>query len=201
MQPIQHLGARTIIPSAAVEKLKQKARTLKRSTGTPHHKALDLVAQGSGFNHWHHVAESAKNFEPSEQAYYFGLIIAMDIKDAQDFSDASGKFVEDDLMFSLCYDDLHQDLCLSIDEDGDPMHEKYSEERLTEIVQDDLINYVFFRYTGGDIPNSVESAIDMVRECSFWPPHLVWLRGEMYDSYDVQALDSEENVKGIRVRL
>lgn len=201
MQSIQHLGVGTIIPSTAVEKLKQKARKLKRSTGTPHHKALDLVAQESGFNHWHHVAESAKNFEPSEQAYYFGLVIAMDIKDAQEFSDESGRFIEDDLMFSLCYDDLYQDFCHSVDEDGVAMHKKYAEERLTEIVQDDLINYVFFRYTGSDIPNNVESVIDTVRECSFWPPQLVWLRGEMFDSYDVQALDGDRNVMGIRVRL
>ena len=89
------MRTKIIISSTDVEKLKQKARKLRKDSGISHHDALDLVAQSAGFNHWHHVSESAKTFKPTEQAYYFGVIIAMDIKDAMDFRDPSGRFVED----------------------------------------------------------------------------------------------------------
>ncbi|HRI90358.1 MAG TPA: hypothetical protein PLS93_01745 [Accumulibacter sp.] len=187
-----------VISSADVEKLKQRARKLKKDSGTPHHEALDQVAQAAGFNHWHHVSESAKTFKPTEQAYYFGVIIAMDLKDSETFHDTSGSFVEDEFAFSLCADDLYESLCESVDDDGVLIRDRYSEAELKEMAQDDLMNYVFYRFTGTNIPKRVQGVVDMVRPYSFWPPTLIWLRGVLEDGPSDHALDEDGEIAGIR---
>lgn len=187
-----------IISSANVEKLKQKARKLKKDNGVPLHEALDQVARATGFNHWHHVSESAKAFKPTEQAYYFGVIIAMDVKDSETFHDSSGTFVEDEFAFSLCADDLYEILCESVDDNDVPMRDKYSEDELKEWAQDDIMNYVFYRFTGKDIPERAEDVVDMVRPYSFWPPTLIWLRGAIQDSPSNTAIDEDGNIVGVR---
>jgi hypothetical protein len=190
---------RIIIASAQVEKLKQEARKLKRTTGVPHHEALDRAAQSAGFNHWHHVTESAKAFEPTESAYRFGVIIAMDIKDAQDFYDETGAFVVDDLAFVLCEDDLYHHLYESLDEeDGIRIRDKYSAEELKEWARDDLMNYTFFRFTGKPIPDRVESIVEMVRECTFWPPIYIWHKGQFQECPSDVALDSYGQIVGVK---
>ena len=47
-----------IISSASVERLKQKARKLKREKSIPHTEALDEIAVSAGFNHWHQVVQA-----------------------------------------------------------------------------------------------------------------------------------------------
>ena len=190
-----------IITSATVEKLKQKARKLKKDRGIPHHEALDQVAKEAHFNHWHHVAESAKAFEPTEQAYYFGVIIAMDIKDAMDFRDPSGRFVEDSSAFALCADDIYAYISES-DEDAvmlaDDTH--YEEDR-SEWMMDGLMNYVFFRYAGSDFPASIDDVVEIVNECSFWPPEFIWYKGTFQESPSNAKLDDDGNVIGLRFGL
>ena len=170
-----------IITSASVEKLKQKARKLKRESGISHHEALDLVAKEVHFNHWHHVAESAKAFEPTERAYYFGVIIAMDIKDAMDFRDPSGRFVEDSSAFTLCADDIYRYI-READEDSDMLATDYHyEEDRLEWMEEGLMNFVFFRYTASTVPESVDEVVEIVDECSFWPPEFIWHKGSFQE--------------------
>ena len=187
-----------IISSADVEKLKQKARKLKKDSGTPHHEALDQVAKIAGFNHWHHVSESAKTFKPTEQAYYFGVIIAMDVKDAMDFRDPSGSFVEDPFAFALCADDIYAYI-READDDGDSADDDqhYAEDR-GEWMQDEIMNYVFFRYTGSTVAEQVNDVVAMVRECSFWPPVFIWHKGAFQESPSDEAIDEDGEIVGIR---
>jgi hypothetical protein len=187
-----------IISSANVEKLKQKARKLKKDSGTPHHEALDQVAQASGFNHWHHVSESAKTFKPTEQAYYFGVIIAMDVKDAMDFRDTSGRFVEDPFAFTLCADDIYAYI-READEDYDPnVDDPHYEKDRNEWMQDELMNYVFFRHTDSKVPENIEEVVKMVRECSFWPPEFIWHKGTFQECPSNNALNEDGEIVGIR---
>lgn len=186
-----------IISSADVEKLKQKARKLKKDSGTPHHEALDQVAHAAGFNHWHHVSESAKTFKPTEQAYYFGVIIAMDVKDATDFHDPSGEFVEDPFAFALCADDIY---AFSREADGDEGagEDTHYEEDKNEWMQDEIMNYVCFRLTGSNVPEHVNDVVTMVRKCSFWPPVFIWHKGVFQESPSDQAVDEDGEIVGIR---
>lgn len=171
-----------IISSASVEKLKQKARKLKKERGIPHHEALDQVAITSGFHHWHHVSEFAKAFEPTEQAYYFGVIIAMDIKDAMDFRDTSGRFVEDPAAFALCADDIYTYI-REFDEDCDQVdNDPNYEVDKREWMMDELMNFVFFRYTTAPVLETVDDVANQVRECSFWHPQYIWHKGTFQES-------------------
>lgn len=187
-----------IITSATVEKLKQKARKLKKDNGIPHHDALDQVAQSAGFNHWHHVAESAKAFEPTEQAYYFGVLIAVDIKDAMDFHAPTGQFVEDAAAFAVCADDMYAYM-READEDDDTVDaDPHYEEDKREWMMDELMNYVFFRHTGHSIPENIELVVEAVREFSFWPPIFIWHKGTFQECPSDDALDEEGNIVGLR---
>lgn len=46
--------------AVAVEKLKQQAKKTKQKLKMPHAEALDRVARGAGYNHWHHVIQCAQ---------------------------------------------------------------------------------------------------------------------------------------------
>ena len=186
-----------IITSADVERLKQKARKLKRDTGISHHEALDQVAKAAGLNHWHHVSESANAFKPTENAYYFGVIIAMDMKDVE-FRDPSGRFVEDPMAIAMCADDIYAHI-READDDGefDTAGQEYKDD-LEEWFSGEAMNYVYFRYTGTDVPVSVEDVVTMAREFSFWPPEFIWHKGTFQESPSHDALDEDGEIVGIR---
>ncbi len=193
--------SKILIASLDVQKLKQRARKLKRESGVTHHEALDQIAKAVGFDHWHHVSESAKAFAPTESAYFFGVIIAMDIKDADGFHDPSGRFVEDHMVFTLCANDIYA-YAREADGDGevdtdDPEYKRDLEEWGMDII----MNYVFYRYTGIDTPASVEDVVALVRECCFWPPELIWHKGVFQESPSDEALDEDGQTVGIRFAL
>lgn len=167
-----------LISSADVEKLKQNARRLKKETGIPHHEALDQVAKKAGLDHWHHLAESAKAFAPTEHAYHFGVIIALDVKNGLEFRDPSGSFVEDSFADALCAGDIYEFVRTTEEEDeeidtADPTYQ----EDLKEWASDMSMNFMFFRYTGADLPASVENVVKLATEHCYWPPEFIWYKG------------------------
>lgn len=69
------------IPWVAVERLRRKAKSIKKQLGVSHHEALDIVArQGQVFPDWHHLLEAAKATKITETAFTTGLIVGMDPK-------------------------------------------------------------------------------------------------------------------------
>lgn len=192
------MKATFIVTSADLEKLKQRARQLKRNSGIPHHQALQDVAKTAGFHHWHHAVESAKVTDVTERAYYAGLLIAMDVKDAQDFR-PQDLFVEDEQAFLVCADDMRLALRISeVDDDDVPLFDAYSPEKFEEIFREDMMNYVFFRYAGKTPPRDVADALELVTQCSFWSPQYVWLRGDFINTYETPAEDGRGNIVGVR---
>lgn len=51
------------------------------------------------------------------------------------------------------------------------------------------MNYAFFRYTGSDLPASVDEVVEVVNECSFWPPEFIWHKGTFQECPSNVALD------------
>lgn len=166
-----------IVTSAVLEQFKQKARKLKRASGLPHHQALEAVAKEAGFNHWHHVVDCAQVTDLTEKAYYGGLILAMDVKDAEGFRDPKKRFVEDPQAFAMCAADMLEAIKNSENEDGKPLTE-FAADELKQIMEEDMMNYVFFRYTGLECPKDIDGVLELVADCSFWPPRYVWLKNE-----------------------
>jgi hypothetical protein len=190
-----------LLSTKDVEKLKQKARKLKRAEGLPHHEALDRVAVDAGLPNWHHICESAKQFKPTEKAFFAGCVIAMDIKDGFDFDTEDGVFIEDHNAWALCRDDLFDDLANRIDKDDPqerPLKETLSPEKLDDWFHDDLMNYTFFRLHAETSVATIGEVLKLVRDRSFWPPQFIWLRGEFYDTYDVPAMDDQGKITGVR---
>jgi len=183
-----------IVPNIALEKLRQKARKLKRDQNIRHYQALDNVALESGFDHWHHAVDSAKLTSLTENAYYNGFVIAMDVKDAQSFTDPQNRFVEDERFRYLVRSEFIATYKSELELDGVTL----TDEEIKDDVETDMQNYIFFRYQGLDIPKSVDAGLKMVAECSYWPPMYLWLNGEYVDTFAASAMDSDGNVVGIR---
>ena len=59
------------IPTSAVvvEKLKQAAKQAKRKYKIPHSEALNRVARGEGYDHWHHVTLCARENHDMPDGY------------------------------------------------------------------------------------------------------------------------------------
>lgn len=164
-----------IVPNVALEKLRQKARRLKSELGIPHHQALEQSAIQGGFNNWHQVVDSAKLTSVTQKAYYSGLIIAMDVKDAQDFDDPQKRFVEDDQICHLAKTELIDHYKNILIEDEVELVEAEFEADFEEY----MCNYIYFRYDGST-PNNTEEVLKLVNECSFWSPVYFWLNGVHY---------------------
>jgi hypothetical protein len=183
-----------IVPNVVLEKLRQKARKLKREQNLKHYQALDQVASELGFDHWHHAVDSAKLTSITENAYYNGFVIAMDVKDAQSFNDPQSRFVEDETFRYLVRAEFIAAYKTELESEGVILED----DELQEDVETDMQNYIFFRYQNSDIPKSVDAALRLVTECSFWPPMYLWLNGEYVDAFAASAEDSDGNVVGIR---
>ena len=153
-----------VIPSAAVEYLRRKAKKLVKQDGIAHHAALDIVARAGGqFVDWHHLIEAAKATEPSERAFKEGLIIGMDPKDV-DFDHSRIKcFVRDEqviMFFRMEFEKKHP--------------QPWSEENQWD--WDDINELVYFRPKRG-LPHSLEEVFELCREDFFFSPQYVRLKG------------------------
>lgn len=172
-----------VIPSAAVEALRRKAKKLRKEQGLPHHAALDAVARAAGrFPDWHHFIEAAKATEPAEQAFKHGLVIGMDIKDAMDVPAAKlAHFIEDARLRAFVFDDfdLHPTGGLGEDEDW----------RI-----DSVYETVFFR-SRRIVPDTLEEALKLSRADFFFAPRYVRLGGMLV--FDV-LVDEDDEGEGDR---
>lgn len=199
-----------LIPTTATaaDKLKRKAKTLRKTTQTSLAAALDAVARQHGYAHWKHVTvcveQSAslvysatlpgmlKDYldrvtarhpasEQTQQAFGRGFVFAMDVKDAQDLA-LTADYAECDDGWHLAARDLWPGLVHARgDETGTTLLETQAPDDLTRTVLDDLQNYRFFRYLGVATPASLEEAFQRTAAMSFAPPTHFWLGGKFID--------------------
>src|SRR5487761_1947828 len=122
-----------VIPAAAVERLRRKAKKLTKQNGIAHHAALDNVARASGrFADWHHLIEAAKATEVTERALKTGLVIGMDRKDVDFDQSRIKRFVRDErvsMFFRMEFEKWHPEPWSEEDEGG----------------RDDIDELVYFR--------------------------------------------------------
>ncbi len=191
------------IPTKALEKLKQKARNIKRERNIPHHEALEIVAQEAGLQNWHQVTNAVDATKPAERAFTSGCVIAMDMKQGQDFNSDDGIFIEDQFLCFYAQKTLYENFINAVDEYDDRNEpdrkrcEIHSEDELREWFGDEMDNTMFFRLTKADV-DSIKELLMLVRERSFWPPRFVWIKGEFFDTYDLPAVDDGNQVIGVR---
>ena len=174
---------RIIVTKQSIERLRQRARKIKRSEGLRHYEALDIVAKSAGFNHWHHVSEHAKLFQDTERAYYFGCVIAMDAKNA--FDTTGSMLIEDNDLAFLCSNDILEETLNTIDEldpKGRTFRETEDSAQTKEIHDNDMLELIFYRHQHTSPPSLLVDALKLVEKESFWRPEYIWLNGEFYNT-------------------
>ena len=156
-----------IIPSAAVEALRRKAKKLVKERGVAHHTALDMVARAGGtFPDWHHLIDAAKATEPSERAFKAGLVVGIDVKEAQDVRPSLSQFVRDEQLVTFVRSTFEKS------------HPKPWSEEVTVDWENLDLQLVYFRGVRA-VPNSLDETLELGRQHFIWPPRYVRLRGKV----------------------
>ncbi|MGP1678211.1 MAG: hypothetical protein ACTS6J_13755 [Burkholderiales bacterium] len=156
-----------VIPASSVEELRRKAKQLRKETGVAHHAALDAVARAGGvFPDWHHLIEAAKATEPSERAFKAGLVVGIDVKEAQDIRPSLSQFVHDEKLVKFVRSAFER------------AHPKPWSEEVAGDSEDLGLQLAYFRGVRA-VPNSLDEALELCREDFFWPPRYVRLRGKV----------------------
>lgn len=188
-----------VISTQNVERMKQKARKLKRDKAITHIQALDEVAKKARFNHWHEVVQANAHFIPAENALAEGCVLAFDTKDGMDIDTSDGVLIEDHLLEMLTQHQLFEIYSNFIDEEDEkrrPYKEIYPDDELRENFVDEA-TFMFFRLNNAK-DKSLKDVLTLAREYSFWPPYYIWLKGELFDTRDLPAEDSDGNTVGVR---
>jgi hypothetical protein len=190
-----------VVSTSTIERLKQKARKLKRERSISHTEALDLVALSAGFNHWHQVTTEYEPYRIAEDAFLNGCVLAFEIKEAMDVNFAEGNLIEDPYLDFVADKKLLEIYGNFIDEDDElnrPLKATLSEAELEAEVRDNF-SFMFFRLNPKACEFSLKSVLALIRKYSFWMPHYIWLQGTLIDSYSFPSEDDEGNVVAIRM--
>lgn len=173
---------RTVVISVnSVSHLKKKAKLLKRKLGCSHHAALEEVATSRGFRNWHHVTLAAKESAELEKRLNRGLFLLMEVKEGldevgEDFEIAPEVMVMRAEEITAWYRSANPDDREVTD---------------AEIFQEANENFLCLRYVGTEKLPVPSKAVDAVAELTFWPPRLIWLRGELIDP-ETYVLDEDD---------
>lgn len=187
-----------VITTVYVHRLKQKARKLKREKNITHTQALDEVAKGAKFNHWHEVVKANSYINPAENALANGCVLAFESKVGMDIDTSDGVLIEDQFLQMLTRAELFEIYSNFTEEDdtGRQLKEIYSENELKEHFESEC-DFVYFRLK--DPTNkTISDILELIKKYSFWPADYIWLNGELIDTRNIQAHDKDGKTVGIR---
>lgn len=199
-----HNGNRlNFISTDDLERLKQRARKIKRERGIQHSVALELVAQSAHFDNWHQVVTAHRAMHATELAVREGVVIAMDSKEVAENCGAeiplpgeSGRLVSDEKLAFFFKEFFYRTELEGVDEeDGRPNREKWSDEELHEFAEERIQDLVFYRFVGDTPPTDVLTVVNLVSEACFWGPEIVWIKGKPHDTYSLPGDDDRGYVR------
>jgi len=103
VQSLQGKATRRFVSADDLQRLKQRARHIKREQGISHHEALEAVARSVHFDNWKQVVVAHEAMLPTETAARDGVVFAMDFKDTEicqgrPIELPDGRYVEDELL-------------------------------------------------------------------------------------------------------
>lgn len=190
-----------LVSQKAISRLKQRARRMKREKDIPHHEALEITAKAAGFDNWHQVAEAAEKCKPIEDAYRRGFLLAFDPSEVPDTEDEDSPLKWEPYAFNLLQDRLFENYASQLDEedpDERPISETLDPSDLKEYFSDDWGSIYFFRLKRSDQVATIEQLLSLVSKHSFWPPHFVFFKGKLVNTYRQPALNADGEVVGVR---
>jgi len=183
-----------IIPTITFEKLKQKAKKLKKEKSIPHHEALDIVANDYGkvspesrLKHqaiqsifqWKHIVEAHTVTKLAEDAISDGFVVLIDPKD--DPHCDTEYFIRDVQLECLC-EPMIKELYLQRTDPEEDGHIPDQEE-LLRWFHDEYDMFGFFRLKGR-IPNSKKKAWELYFKEFFFAPEAIIFKGEAFNAFD-----------------
>ena len=190
-----------IVSISTVERLKQKARKLKRERAISHTEALDFVARTIGFDHWHQVTLACEPYRLADEAFSNGCVLAFDQKESLDVDTRDGQLVNDPILDFLAKNKLTEIFGNFVDED-DPLGRRFkdtlSAEELEHEVQD-YFEFEFFRIVPGACEFSLKKVLSYLRDYTFWMPNYIWVKGELIDCFDLPSVDEDEDLVDLRL--
>lgn len=176
-----------------VDQVKRNAKRLSAEQGIPLNKALDQLACASlglpdGVIRW---AEAVKALEltahfyclsegfdiskESRDAFTSGVIVSIDMKDADGFTDTGPWVRDEDLKILMSPSLLALSAIIGADEDG----RKIPNEEDWEYAWEELMWPTIFRYNGPPTFKDAQSVVRDIHERNFFPPDEVWMDGRL----------------------
>lgn len=171
---------RYIITSSEVSKLKKRATRLQRSSGDPRHLILDRLAQELALPNWHRLTVQASQTDVAVQAYHNGFVIAVDLKEADDFGDGDSQFQRDDLLLAFCRPSIVEHrVARSLSEP-----EREREWPSLEVARQEAeahadLELAYYRSVSSSVPNTPHEAVELATGLSELCPEWLWLRGTL----------------------
>lgn len=181
--------------SHTAEQVKRNAKRLSKDQGIPLNKALDHSASAAmgfpeGTIRW---AEAVKTLElatsyyclpddftlpqKSREAFTDGVIVSIDVKDAQKFT-KTGPWVLDEELKVLMSPSL---IAMSALPDVEEDDRKIPNNDDWEYSLDALMWPTIYRYTGTAPFKDVVDVVRDICERNFFPPDFVWMEGKMVE--------------------
>lgn len=170
------------ISTPALQKLKQRAKNLKRTTTLTHTQALDKAAQEIQFKNWYHVIDANKAYLPLEHAIKDGCIFMFDYKEA-DTVTTSQELIESPMLELLC-ETVFYAYYTQLRDPDDPQHRKlleiYSPDEIAADFRDDY-SYVFFYFSNPEKMQTAQNALTYIQSHSFYLPRYIIFKGKVIE--------------------
>lgn len=178
-----------------IDQAKRNAKRLSANEGLPLNKALDQIASLSlGFSRgkirW---AEAIKTLElardyyclpkdfhfpqESRQAFNNGVIVAIDIKDAQKFSNTGPWILDEQLKVLMSPALIAMDALTGTEDDG----RKIPSQKDWDYSLDGLEWPTIYRFYGVSPFNNVVDVVRDICRRNFFPPDNVWINGQLLE--------------------
>ena len=178
-----------------IEQVKRNAKRLSKEEGIPLNKALDQMASPAlGFSEgtirW---AEAVKTLDltanyyclpndfavpqESRKAFTDGVIVSIDVKDAQKFTNTGPWILDEELLVLISPALIAMSALACAEEDG----RKIPNQEDWGYSQDFLMSATIYRHNGSSPFNDV---LDVVRDVcgrNFFPPDNVWMGGQLIE--------------------
>lgn len=170
-------NTRILAPIAMESIFKKKAKRLRDELSIPLMEAQNRLAESIGLGTWNNLHEIVESSRPIEEAYRWGLVIAIDPSCASLKNNTP--FVSEPLLNLLALEDRR--LSKAYQKEWKRLGEPYllKDPEVRETLDEMISGLAMFRYTGIVLPADVDVVMELWNKSCMWEPLFVWLKGEL----------------------
>lgn len=162
-----------IITPRAIESLRRKAKKQAKGSSVSYCQLLNKTAERLHCHNWSELQGHAIKTQAAINAFKHGFVIGMDTKDAMEAGNVSDdSFIEDLRIQHLVIKEIETQYPDFREEGTDGFY-----------LREDAEEMAFYRYLG-ELPRSLEEALNMCKKTFFFPPQYLRLNGHIWTPYD-----------------